>query len=172
VTRTRTRRSRHCTAGARHPGRRARRHRPRHYVGREPARRPPARPPAAWCRTCCPTLAVPCGWAITGTPGVGKSTTIDALGSFLTEQGRKVAVPRRRSILDPKPAESILADKTRMARLSADPNAFVAPLARLRHARRGGGQDPRVHAAAGGPATIPSWSRPWAPASPRPWLPT
>src|SRR5260221_14039428 len=29
---------------------------------------------------------------VTGTPGVGKSTTIDALGSFLTQQGRKVAV--------------------------------------------------------------------------------
>jgi LAO/AO transport system kinase len=63
---------------------------------------------------------------ITGTPGVGKSTTIDALGSFLTEQGRKVAV----LAVDPSSTRtggSILADKTRMARLSADPNAFVRP---------------------------------------------
>jgi LAO/AO transport system kinase len=63
---------------------------------------------------------------ITGTPGVGKSTTIDALGSFLTERGRKVAV----LAVDPSSTRtggSILADKTRMARLSADPNAFVRP---------------------------------------------
>jgi len=63
---------------------------------------------------------------ITGTPGVGKSTTIDALGSFLTQQGRKVAV----LAVDPSSSRtggSILADKTRMARLSADPNAFVRP---------------------------------------------
>jgi LAO/AO transport system kinase len=63
---------------------------------------------------------------ITGTPGVGKSSTIDALGSFLTEQGRKVAV----LAVDPSSTRtggSILADKTRMARLSADPSAFVRP---------------------------------------------
>jgi LAO/AO transport system kinase len=63
---------------------------------------------------------------ITGTPGVGKSTTIDALGSFLTSQSRKVAV----LAVDPSSTRtggSILADKTRMARLGADPNAFVRP---------------------------------------------
>jgi LAO/AO transport system kinase len=63
---------------------------------------------------------------ITGTPGVGKSTTIDALGSFLTAEGRKVAV----LAVDPSSTRtggSILADKTRMARLSADPQAFVRP---------------------------------------------
>jgi LAO/AO transport system kinase len=63
---------------------------------------------------------------ITGAPGVGKSTTIDALGSYLTEQGHKVAV----LAVDPSSTRtggSILADKTRMARLSADPNAFVRP---------------------------------------------
>jgi LAO/AO transport system kinase len=63
---------------------------------------------------------------ITGTPGVGKSTTIDALGTFLTGEGRKVAV----LAVDPSSARtggSILADKTRMARLSSDPNAFVRP---------------------------------------------
>jgi len=63
---------------------------------------------------------------ITGTPGVGKSTTIDALGSFLTQQGRKVAV----LAVDPSSTRSggsILADKTRMPRLAADPNAFVRP---------------------------------------------
>jgi LAO/AO transport system kinase len=63
---------------------------------------------------------------ITGTPGVGKSTTIDALGSFLTQQGRKVAV----LAVDPSSTRSggsILADKTRMPRLAAGPNAFVRP---------------------------------------------
>jgi LAO/AO transport system kinase len=63
---------------------------------------------------------------ITGTPGVGKSTTIDALGTFLTGNGHKVAV----LAVDPSSTRtggSILADKTRMARLSADPNAFVRP---------------------------------------------
>ncbi len=63
---------------------------------------------------------------ITGAPGVGKSTTIDALGTFLTRKGHKVAV----LAVDPSSSRtggSILADKTRMARLSADPNAFVRP---------------------------------------------
>jgi LAO/AO transport system kinase len=63
---------------------------------------------------------------ITGVPGVGKSTTIDALGSFLTGKGHKVAV----LAVDPSSARSggsILADKTRMARLSTDPAAFVRP---------------------------------------------
>ena len=63
---------------------------------------------------------------ITGSPGVGKSTTIDALGSFLTEKGHKVAV----LAVDPSSTRtggSILGDKTRMARLAADPNAFIRP---------------------------------------------
>jgi LAO/AO transport system kinase len=63
---------------------------------------------------------------ITGPPGVGKSTTIDTLGSFLTGQGHRLAV----LAVDPSSARSggsILADKTRMARLAADPNAFVRP---------------------------------------------
>jgi LAO/AO transport system kinase len=63
---------------------------------------------------------------ITGSPGVGKSTLIDALGSMLTGQGRKVAV----LAVDPssrRTGGSILADKTRMARLANDANAFVRP---------------------------------------------
>lgn len=63
---------------------------------------------------------------ITGAPGVGKSTTIDALGTFLTREGHKVAV----LAVDPSSARtggSILADKTRMARLAADDNAFIRP---------------------------------------------
>ncbi len=63
---------------------------------------------------------------ITGAPGVGKSTTVDALGSMLTAQGRKVAV----LAVDPssqRTGGSILADKTRMARLATDANAFIRP---------------------------------------------
>jgi LAO/AO transport system kinase len=63
---------------------------------------------------------------ITGAPGVGKSTSIDALGSKLTREGHKVAV----LAVDPssrRTGGSILADKTRMARLGADINAFIRP---------------------------------------------
>jgi LAO/AO transport system kinase len=63
---------------------------------------------------------------ITGPPGVGKSLTIDTLGTHLTAQGRKVAV----LAVDPSSTRtggSILGDKTRMAKLATDPNAFVRP---------------------------------------------
>jgi len=63
---------------------------------------------------------------ITGAPGVGKSTTIDALGAMLTRRGSKVAV----LAVDPssrRTGGSILADKTRMAHLANDPNAFIRP---------------------------------------------
>ena len=63
---------------------------------------------------------------ITGVPGVGKSTTIDAFGSNLTEAGHKVAV----LAVDPSSTRtggSILGDKTRMTRLAYDPQAFVRP---------------------------------------------
>ena len=63
---------------------------------------------------------------ITGVPGVGKSTTIDMLGSNLIASGHKVAV----LAVDPSSARtggSILGDKTRMARLSAERNAFIRP---------------------------------------------
>jgi LAO/AO transport system kinase len=63
---------------------------------------------------------------ITGAPGVGKSTMIDALGTMLTRQGRKVAV----LAVDPssrRTGGSILADKTRMAHLANDDNAFIRP---------------------------------------------
>src|ERR1700754_1651876 len=63
---------------------------------------------------------------ITGSPGVGKSTTIDALGTYLIAQGHKVAV----LAVDPSSARSggsILGDKTRMAQLSASDQAFIRP---------------------------------------------
>jgi LAO/AO transport system kinase len=63
---------------------------------------------------------------LSGTPGVGKSTFIEAFGLMLTGQGLKVAV----LAVDPSSARSggsILGDKTRMERLSRDPNAFIRP---------------------------------------------
>jgi LAO/AO transport system kinase len=63
---------------------------------------------------------------ITGVPGVGKSTTIDQLGLNLVAAGHKVAV----LAVDPSSTRtggSILGDKTRMARLSQHPHAFIRP---------------------------------------------
>jgi LAO/AO transport system kinase len=63
---------------------------------------------------------------ITGVPGVGKSTFIDSFGSLLTSLGIKVAV----LAVDPSSeisGGSILGDKTRMERLSCDPDAFIRP---------------------------------------------
>lgn len=63
---------------------------------------------------------------ITGVPGVGKSTFIEAFGSHLTKLGKKLAVLS----IDPSSAlskGSILGDKTRMAELSVNPNVFIRP---------------------------------------------
>jgi LAO/AO transport system kinase len=63
---------------------------------------------------------------LTGVPGVGKSTFIDQFGSNLTADGHRVAV----LAVDPssqRTGGAILGDKTRMARLANDPNAFVRP---------------------------------------------
>jgi LAO/AO transport system kinase len=63
---------------------------------------------------------------ISGAPGVGKSTLIESLGKLLTGRGHKVAV----LAVDPSSTRSggsILGDKTRMAELANDPNAFIRP---------------------------------------------
>ncbi len=63
---------------------------------------------------------------LTGVPGAGKSTLIDALGTRLTGDGHTVAV----LAIDPTSlitGGSILGDKTRMARLAVDPRAFIRP---------------------------------------------
>ncbi|MEV7073740.1 methylmalonyl Co-A mutase-associated GTPase MeaB [Streptomyces sp. NPDC091972] len=63
---------------------------------------------------------------VSGVPGVGKSTFIDAFGTMLTSLGHRVAV----LAVDPSSSRtggSILGDKTRMERLAVDPNAFVRP---------------------------------------------
>ncbi|MEP4196745.1 MAG: methylmalonyl Co-A mutase-associated GTPase MeaB [Aliishimia sp.] len=64
--------------------------------------------------------------ALSGTPGVGKSTFIESFGMMLVEQGLKVAV----LAIDPSSARtggSILGDKTRMDRLAREANAFIRP---------------------------------------------
>jgi LAO/AO transport system kinase len=63
---------------------------------------------------------------ITGVPGVGKSTTIEALGMYLIGQGHRVAV----LAVDPSSTRtggSILGDKTRMAQLAVHPDAYIRP---------------------------------------------
>ncbi len=63
---------------------------------------------------------------ITGVPGVGKSTFIEALGSYITRRGEKLAV----LAIDPSSERtkgSILGDKTRMEELSGDKNAYIRP---------------------------------------------
>jgi LAO/AO transport system kinase len=63
---------------------------------------------------------------LSGAPGVGKSTFIDALGKWLTNQSHRVAV----LAVDPssrRSGGSILGDKTRMVQLARDPHAFIRP---------------------------------------------
>ena len=63
---------------------------------------------------------------ITGVPGVGKSTFIEALGTYITDKGKQLAV----LAIDPsseRSGGSILGDKTRMEDLSAHPGAFIRP---------------------------------------------
>ena len=77
-------------------------------------------------RRCLPEEAKSVRVGITGSPGVGKSTFIDAFGTFLTEQGHKVAV----LAVDPSSQVSrgsIMGDKTRMSKLSINPKAFIRP---------------------------------------------
>lgn len=70
--------------------------------------------------------------AITGVPGVGKSTFIESFGSLLTRRGHKVAV----LAIDPSSSlsgGSILGDKTRMEDLARNPDAFIRPSATAGH---------------------------------------
>ena len=63
---------------------------------------------------------------ITGVPGVGKSTFIEAFGCYLLKEGKSVAV----LTIDPtskRSGGSILGDKTRMENLSREPRAFIRP---------------------------------------------
>ncbi|MEX1908888.1 methylmalonyl Co-A mutase-associated GTPase MeaB [Janibacter sp. Y6] len=69
---------------------------------------------------------------ISGIPGAGKSTFIDALGTRLVEQGHRVAVVA----VDPSSSRtggSVLGDRTRMARLTSTEDAFVRPSPSGRH---------------------------------------
>ena len=73
-----------------------------------------------------PQTGVAARVGITGVPGVGKSTFIEAFGLYLIAHGKRVAV----LAVDPSSSRSggsILGDKTRMARLSVEPWAFIRP---------------------------------------------
>ena len=76
--------------------------------------------------SCLPYIGKSIRIGVTGVPGVGKSTFIEAFGKLLTSQGKKVAV----LAIDPTSERthgSILGDKSRMHELAADKNAFIRP---------------------------------------------
>ncbi len=76
--------------------------------------------------TCFPYSGKSIRVGITGIPGVGKSTFIEAFGRLLTRKGKKVAV----LTIDPSSKQtqgSILGDKSRMHELSSNENAFIRP---------------------------------------------
>jgi len=78
---------------------------------------------------------------ITGVPGVGKSMFIESLGMMLIEKGHRLAV----IAVDPSSVRSggsVMADKTRMEKLSFEENAFIRPSP----SRGGGGKNKRGHA--------------------------
>ena len=86
---------------------------------------------------------------ISGVPGVGKSTFVEALGGQLTAAGHRVGV----LAVDPSSVRtggSVLGDKTRMPTLAADPQRLHPALPDGRHARRGGQGDRADHHRAGG----------------------
>ena len=77
-------------------------------------------------RAAAPTRVPAVRVGISGVPGVGKSTFIEALGTRLTADGHRVGV----LAVDPSSTRtggSVLGDKTRMARLAADPDAYIRP---------------------------------------------
>lgn len=83
-------------------------------------------PAAALINACLPFSGHSIRLGISGTPGAGKSTFIDAFGSMLTADGHSIAV----LAIDPSSGVhhgSILGDKTRMDQLSRDPKAFIRP---------------------------------------------
>ena len=77
-------------------------------------------------RQCLPYSGKSVRVGITGVPGAGKSTFIEALGSMITGEGHKLAV----LAIDPSSERSrgsILGDKTRMEQLAGDPRAYIRP---------------------------------------------
>lgn len=77
-------------------------------------------------KRCLPSTGKSVRIGITGVPGAGKSTFIEAFGKYLTGEGHKIAV----LAIDPSSERSkgsILGDKTRMEELSCDPHAYIRP---------------------------------------------
>ena len=89
---------------------------------------------------------------ISGVPGVGKSTFIEQLGTRLTTAGHQVGV----LTVDPSSVRtggSVLGDKTRMAALATDPNAYIRPSPAAK--RAGGGRGTDVGVRVGGQGRHP-----------------
>ena len=106
---------------------------------------------------------------ITGVPGAGKSSLIEALGVYLTsERAEKVAV----LAVDPSSQVSrgsILGDKTRMETLANDERAFIRPVALRRIARAAWPAVPaKPCCCARRPDIATCWWKPWAWASRKP----
>lgn len=83
-------------------------------------------------KKCLPNSGKSIRIGITGVPGAGKSTFIEAFGGLLASKGKKVAV----LAVDPSSSQSkgsILGDKTRMERLVQNPNVFIRPSASGSH---------------------------------------
>lgn len=94
----------------------------------ESSRQADAPPAQALVERCLPYSGGALRLGVTGIPGAGKSTLIDALGLWMIAQGHRVAV----LAVDPSSARgggSILGDKTRMARLAQHPDAYIRPTA-------------------------------------------
>ena len=92
----------------------------------ESTRGPTRKKPKSLLTTLLPRTGGAMRIGISGAPGVGKSTFIEAFGLHLTGQGKKVAV----FAIDPssrRAGGSILGDKTRMEKLARDPNAYIRP---------------------------------------------
>jgi methylmalonyl-CoA mutase cobalamin-binding subunit len=119
-----------------------------HGQGHHAARIHPRRPPRAGRRTAdalLPHTGKAFRLGISGVPGVGKSTFIEALGLYLIGQGHRVAV----LAVDPSSTVSggsILGDKTRMEHLSVHERSLHPPQPQQRHAGRRGREDARGHA--------------------------
>ena len=148
MTRIETCKPRPGAARARHPRWRARRDRARHHAGGEPARRPPARRPPSGAGPLARYRRCRAG----GHHRHARRRQVDhhrcarqlphrAGPQGRGARGRSVLDPDRR--IDPGRQDPHGAPVRRSQRLRA-------PLPLLRHARRGGGEDARVHAAAGG----------------------
>ncbi len=118
----------------------------RHHADREPARRSPGVRARSGAGAAAGRPARPIRVGITGSPGVGKSTTIDALGMYPDRAGPQGRGARGRSLLGAHRRLDPRRQDAHGAALRVRPRLYP-PLAFLRHARRRRGEDARGDAA-------------------------